>query len=414
VTTEVRLRRPLPVLLVGVLLLGVAESMSGPYLVVFGADRAHLSPLAIGVFVSLMAVSGMAVSTWLGGRYDRLPSRAPALWALAASSLGYALLSTTTSYALLLVISVMFLGTGFAAFPQLFALARGQLDRDGLDGDKPLASTRGTPALRSVFSLAWAIGPLGGAALLAWHGFSGLFLATALVFGLVALAVLRLAPPLLLTAPPVLATPGDPALALATPPLPDAPPAVSPRLPVRAMLSFGVFYTALFSGSIVLPLYVTGELDRPNSDVGLMFSVCALVEVPSALALMVLPPRISRRWVIQLGMGLLVGYFVLITASTTIMVLVLAQVARGIGLSVVSTLGITHFQDLSPDGAGRGTTLFSNTSIAGSLASGIIAGATAQALGYRAALLLCGVLTVVAWALLAASERRPSTVVRPL
>ena len=78
-TAEVRLRRPLPVLLVGVLLLGVAESMSGPYLVVFGADRAHLSPLAIGVFVSLMAVSGMAVSTWLGGRYDRSPGRAPAL-----------------------------------------------------------------------------------------------------------------------------------------------------------------------------------------------------------------------------------------------------------------------------------------------------------------------------------------------
>jgi SET family sugar efflux transporter-like MFS transporter len=112
-------------------------------------------------------------------------------------------------------------------------------------------------------------------------------------------------------------------------------------------------------------------------------------------------------------MCLLVGYFVLIAISTTIMVLVLAQVARGIGLSVVSTLGITHFQDLSPDGTGRGTTLFSNTSIAGSLASGMVAGATTQALGYRAALLLCGVLTVVALSFLVVSGRRPSTVVCP-
>jgi hypothetical protein len=46
---EVRRGRPLPRLLAGVLLLGVAESMVSPYVVLFGADRAHLSPFAIGV-----------------------------------------------------------------------------------------------------------------------------------------------------------------------------------------------------------------------------------------------------------------------------------------------------------------------------------------------------------------------------
>jgi hypothetical protein len=42
------------------------------------------------------------VSTWLGRRYDRRPSRGPALVAVAASAVGYALLTTTTSYALLI------------------------------------------------------------------------------------------------------------------------------------------------------------------------------------------------------------------------------------------------------------------------------------------------------------------------
>ena len=35
----------LPQLLVSVLLLGVADSMIGPYLVLFGADEAKLSPV---------------------------------------------------------------------------------------------------------------------------------------------------------------------------------------------------------------------------------------------------------------------------------------------------------------------------------------------------------------------------------
>jgi predicted MFS family arabinose efflux permease len=99
---EIGQGRPLPRLLVAVLLLGVADSVAGPYVVLFGADRAHLSPLAIGVFVSVTAVSGIAVSTWLGRRYDRRPSRGPALVAVAASAVGYALLTTTTSYALLI------------------------------------------------------------------------------------------------------------------------------------------------------------------------------------------------------------------------------------------------------------------------------------------------------------------------
>jgi len=49
---------------------------------------------------------------------------------------------------------------------------------------------------------------------------------------------------------------------------------------------------------------------------------------------------------------------------------------------------------------------FANTLTTGSLISGILAGATAQALGYRAALLLCGALSAVGCVLLA-SARQP-------
>jgi MFS transporter, SET family, sugar efflux transporter len=154
--------------------------------VLFGAQRAHLSPFAIGVFVSLVAVSGIAVSSLLGRQYDKAPARWPCLLAISGSAAGYALLTTTTSYALLLTIAAALLGTGTAAFTQLFALARGRLD----GGQAAGRAMKGTAALRSVWSLAWAIGPLLGAALLPRYGFTGLFLATASGFALVAVPLL--------------------------------------------------------------------------------------------------------------------------------------------------------------------------------------------------------------------------------
>ena len=382
---EVRRGRPLPRLLAGVLLLGVAESMVGPYVVLFGADRAHLSPFAIGVFVSLTAVSGMVVSVWLGRRYDQAPSRIPALLAIAAAAVGYSLLTTTTSYALLLVIAAVFLGTGTAAFPQLFALARSYLDRG-----TSTAAARGNPALRSAWSLAWAVGPMAGAAVLEWQGFSGLFLVTAVGLGLVALPVVLLGPP------PALPRPGA---------APSAEPARPARLLLPVVLGFALFHTAMFSGSVALPLYVTRVLGLSSGDVGLLFSFCAVVEIPAALGLMLLPARVSKARVIRLGMVLFMIYFVSAAASSSMLALVLAQVARGVAIAVVGALGITYFQELLPQEAGRATTLFSNTATAGSLIAGIVAGATAQALGYRAALVLCGVLSAVAWALVSVARQ---------
>jgi SET family sugar efflux transporter-like MFS transporter len=359
--------------LVAILLFGLADSMVGPYLVLFGANQAHLSPFAIGVLVSAIAISGMAISTWLGGRYDRSPSRWPALLALIAPAAGYLLLTTTVSYAALLVIGVTLLGAEAAAFPQLFTLAS-----SGAETSRSASA----PVLRSAWSLAWAIGPLIGAVLLSAAGFTGLFLATALAFTLVTvpLALLGRTPP----------------AAPATTGAADVP-SRSTMLPV---LSFTLFHTAMFAGGIVLPLYVTKALGRPDRDVGLLFSVCAFAEIPAALALLLLPARISRARVILLGMALLVVYSVLIATTSSLPVLIGSQVARGVAIAVVGVLGITYFQDLMPEAAGRATTLYANTAAAGSLVSGVLAGTAAQLFGYRSALMLCGALGVIAVVLL--------------
>jgi SET family sugar efflux transporter-like MFS transporter len=79
-----------------------------------------------------------------------------------------------------------------------------------------------------------------------------------------------------------------------------------------------------------------------------------------------------------------------------------------VAIAVVGALGITYVQDLLPWAPGRATALFANTLTTGSLISGILAGATAQALGYRAALLLCGALSAVGCVLLASARQPPS------
>src|SRR4051794_12592587 len=228
----------LVVLLIAVLLLGLADSIVGPYLVLFGADAAHLSPWQIGVLSSVTALSGMAVSIWLARRYDRRPGRWPALVAVLAPAAGYLLLTTTTAYAALLVIAVTLLGAGLAAFPQLFALAKARLSdgggagppRDGGPGDGRFAGPGdgrdagppgdgvpdgggpdgtddgrpagnrtggrggGTPVLRSVWSLAWAVGPLVGAVTLSKFGFTGLFVVSAVLFAAVAVPLAPIGP----------------------------------------------------------------------------------------------------------------------------------------------------------------------------------------------------------------------------
>jgi SET family sugar efflux transporter-like MFS transporter len=384
-------RRAFLPLLCCVLVLGVADSMIGPYLVLFGAGEAGLSPLRVGIFMSLISVGGLAVSTWLGRRYDRSASRWPAFVAVGAPAVGYLALTTTTAYPLLLLVGVGLLGAGMAAFPQVFALARTHLDRAG-----GAAVRRGTPALRSTWSLAWAIGPVVGAAVLAAGGYQRLMWLTALAFALVSL-------PLLLLGPTPRPDPGD------------APDGDGGRLTPPMLLtaaSFTLFHTAMLAGSVVLPLYVTRTLQQPESDVGVLFSVCALVEIPAALALMLLPAGSRTHRLILLGMLLFTLYFVLVSASATMPLLVATQVVRGVAIAVVGSLGITYVQDLAPGATGRATTLFANTLTVGSLVSGVLAGATAQALGYRPALLVCAVLAGVGCVLLLAPMARTRFLMR--
>ena len=348
-------------------LLGIADSMAGAYLVLFASDHAHLTPTQVGVFISAPAAGGIVVGALAGRRFDRRPAKGYAIAAAALGALGFVLLTTTTSVPLLILIAITFVAAGQAAFPQLFALARVVLGNGS-------AGRRSAPLLRSGWSLAWALGPLGGAALLPYIGFTGLLWAAAAILALAALSAAT-AP-----APPPIRTEDEPTRSRTAPPL--------------LVLSAVLFFLAMYAGSVALPYYVTRALHEPDTSVGLLYSACAAVEVFAALVLAGLPQRLSQRALITAAMGALAAYFVVTVLADDMTLLLLGQIARGIAIAVFGAAGIRYFQDLMHPATGRATTLFANAGAAGSLLAGVLAGLSVQHWGYTATLALCGVAAV--------------------
>src|ERR1700730_8241916 len=162
-------------------------------------------------------------------------------------------------------------------------------------------------------------------------------------------------------------------------------------------LALGIFLTVLALSGIIISTAFGYWLDRTPSLVplflallmtvvgyallGLIFSVCAFLEVLVMLAF-VLRPSISgaRRW-LSAGFVAFVLYFLVITWAPSVAILLLAQVLRAIGIGFVGYHGISYIQVLMPNKVGLAATLFSNTTNAGFLVAGLAAVGWAQYLG---------------------------------
>jgi SET family sugar efflux transporter-like MFS transporter len=249
---------------------------------------------------------------------------------------------------------------------------------------------RSAPLLRSGWSLAWAVGPLAGAVVLATAGFGGIFCAAAAVLALTALVTLAVPAP---------ALPAPEAVPVQRPAVPSVRPAAVVLLVTAVML----FYLATFAGSVALPLHVTRGLDLPASAVGLLYSACAAVEVVAALALARFPAGTGERGLIAAAMGAFAAFCVLAVLADGMALLLVAQLARGVAIAVVGAAGIRFFQDVLAPATGRAMALYSNANAAGALLAGVLAGLAVQHWGSPATLLACGATAVAGAAAFAAA-----------
>ena len=358
--------------------------MSLPYNALFAVERAHMGPLAVGIFLTVRAGGAIAISMLFGAWFDRRPSLWPLLVALMAGSLGYVLLTTTTDFVLLCLIATVPLGMGAAAFPLLFAVAKVQAT-----DAHPLAASRSITLLRASFSLAWGVGPALGAIVVREDNYNALFWVSALFSGL-AFAPLALK-------------------LRAASPAPVGVAVVSPRLGAAAVLaasSLTLFSMALGMGAVALPIAITADFGGSKFDVGFAASFCALLEVPVMMAIAARPSLFLGYRGMRLGFVAIGLFFVACALAPSVHVLVWAQILRAVGIGLVGCIGISYLQDLMPNRVGAASVLFSNTSQIGQLLAGLAAGAWAEVYDYHSLFWPCAVASVAGMACLAAGRRK--------
>lgn len=388
------------------LMLGVAMSFTAPYLSLFGVEAAAMSPLLAGVFMTLIAASGVVASTWAGRWSDRRDRHRPLLVAsLAAAALGFALLCVLRAPMPVIAAGTILLGAGAVSLSQIFSFARAVLPVDS-DAQRELALA----ALRTMLSVAWVFGPALGALILAQTGFTGLFLAASAGFVACAAIVARIPEPARRPAP---ADTGRPATTSASggDPVPpgEAEPAVAaPRAVVlRTLAALMLMGLAANATMIVLPLYIVRGLGGTPTNVSAALGLAALLEIPMMLWLGVRSMRLNKaRWLTG-SAAVHAVYFAALAAVTRVDAILPLQLLSACVVAITSCLGMTRVCDLMPTRPGTATAMFFSTARVGSIVSGVLSGAFVDLLGYRATFAGCGVLALVALVLLVHDARDP-------
>lgn len=362
----------------------LSEAMAGSYIALLAVEKIGMSPLALSGFLTTSAVSGLIVTSIFGHLHDRRPVIWPLAVSLLAKAVGFGLCAVLTEIWMLVLDAAILFGLSSASYALLFALAKGYLDRAG-----GLTVSRGMASLRLASSLIWAVGPAIAAVLVSSLGFEGVFVGAALLAAS-ALAVVIVSR--------IQVLPGDAetrqALTMATV-LQAAP----------AILALSAFHTAMFMGSNAMAIVVAQQLGSKD-DVGLLFSLCAGLEVLVMAVFVVRPGLSGSHRLLVFGFALFAGYFALALAWPTLTSLYVGQTFRAAGIGVISIVGMTMVQELLPGRAGAASAVFGNTVSVGVLLSGLGTGLWANWFGYWSIFGLCLGLCALSGAALAWSRRR--------
>ncbi len=148
-----------PVLL-AILSAMLAEAMAFSYIAMLAVDPIGMTPVELGAFLSLSAISGIIVTTLFDHLHDRRPATWPLLLSLLAKVAALAICGMATQTWVLLLNAAVLFGISSASYALLFAMAKSYLD-----GHDEQTTSSGMAALRMSNSLSWAVGPALGTAM---------------------------------------------------------------------------------------------------------------------------------------------------------------------------------------------------------------------------------------------------------
>jgi SET family sugar efflux transporter-like MFS transporter len=156
------------------LLAVTAQAMAASYMSRLAAEHARMSPLELGVSLTLSGISGIGVTSVLARIFDSGRRQWPLALSLALGFLGYGLCAVTADRWTLMIVAFLFLGPATASFALIYAIAKSSLDQRAAS-----LAARGMAALRMIASLSWVFGPAMGAFLIHKWSYAGVYGAAA-------------------------------------------------------------------------------------------------------------------------------------------------------------------------------------------------------------------------------------------
>jgi SET family sugar efflux transporter-like MFS transporter len=375
------------------LAMGLSLAMAYPFTALFLTTAVHADPVHVTVYLVAGPVAGVIAVQLIGRLSDRRPMRRPLLIGAAAAGAAAMLVNAfVRDYWILLGVVATLAAVAGSMMAQGFAYARAVLA-----GSDRAAMT--TSTLRMLFSLAWVGGPPVAALIQTTGGFSALYATAAGMYAVAAIVVVALLP--------------EPTVPAANP-VTEATPAEAPARNQSTRVIGGTiaaFALVQGAGSVavqMLPLYLAADLHSGVRQAGLILGLCAGLEIPLMLAFGALSLRMPLRRLILVGPVFGVAYLVLASTATHSWVLFAGQLLNATSISIMHGLGVSYVQDLLPTQPGKASALYANSFTAGTILAGpLIAGA--QAIGYRPAYLIAAGVSLLGFALIAASRPDPAS-----
>lgn len=345
-----------------------------------------------GLYLAVTLIAGIWISTLIGRRSDLgLNRKNIYLFSTLSNALAFSGYLFIQDFPILFIYMTVFTALGAPGMPQLFAISREAVIQSHFT---ERAFTNST--LRSAFSLGFITGPLIGTLLLAAVGFKGIFLGTIGAFLLVALLVFLF----LKSNTEMQSNPAEVKIKSFR--------LAQNRDILLPFLILILMYTAHWMSSINTALFITNNLGGTTSDVGLVSSICAALEIPFMIVLGLLSAKYSNRILVFCGAIFGGAYYFVILISNAMWQMLAAQILLAVFVAVISAIGISYIQDLLPRMPGYASTLYSNSSTIGRLLGSLVGGGVASIVGYRYSFIFCFILIIAAVIMLTVSGRQPA------
>lgn len=347
--------------------MGTGVSITMPYLSLYCTQIIGLSTSQFGILMSLNSIVSVFISFTIAKYSDHsLERKWIIVGALICMAVTFQIYLNVHAYWLLLLIVPLLTGAGSPGVPQMYAYVH-----ESAEESKVTNKTFTISSLRSMISLGVLFGPLLGSIILVKLGYSYMFVTTSCVFQFNMILIILF----LRRRPPKLHAKNERPKSNLT--------WVRNRSILMPFIAFVcLFLVNVYNGSIV-PLFIVDELLGSSHDIGLIFSLCAGLEIPLMLWLGSLAKRIPNHTIIMVGAGMSFLYFVTLLFSTAPWQIVIAQFLQAAYVAIVMGNGLSYFTTIMPDSPGLATTIYSNSTVIGSLVGNLSGGVVAQWFGYR-------------------------------